>query len=211
MFIHLRSPNTHITYGETMMNKAGYLITGIAMSALLAACGETKQDVADCVFPDAPGTAAPGWVCDQPVEGIEVSAVGSAEKSGAGHDHMKSMAATSARVQLAQNMQVQVRNMIKQYIETTGAADTETVDKVMTSVTKQITNQTLVGTKVYKTRTSPTGALYVLVGMDAASVQQASEQALKTSMKNERALWQQFKAQKGQDELAAEISRMEGN
>ena len=194
------------------MNKAGYLIAGIAMSALLAGCGaEKKQKVADCVFPDAPGIAAPGWVCDEPVAGVEVSAVGSAQKSGAGHDFMKQMASTSARVQLAQNMQVQVRNMIKQYTETTGAADSETVDKVMTSVTKQITNETLIGTKIYKTRTSPTGSLYVLVGMDEKSVQQATEKALKTSMKNERALWQQFKAQKSQDELAAEISKMEGN
>ncbi|MCW9014886.1 MAG: LPP20 family lipoprotein [Gammaproteobacteria bacterium] len=193
------------------MNKAAYLIAGVAMSAFLAGCGGTKEEVADCVFPDAPGTAAPGWVCDEPVEGVEVSAVGSADKSGAGHDFMKQMAATSARVQLAQRMKVQVRNMIKQYIETTGAADSETVDKVMTSVTKQITNETLVGTRIYKTRTSPTGSLYVLLGMDEASVEQATKNAVKTSMKNERALWQQFKAQKSQDELAAEISKMEGN
>ena len=193
------------------MNKAAYLMTGIAMSALIAGCSDKKQEVADCVFPDAPGTAAPGWVCDQPVGGIEVSAVGSAEKSGAGHDFMKSMAATNARVSLAQNMQVQVRNMIKQYVETTGAADSETVDKVLTSVTKQITNETLVGTKIFKTRKSPGGSLYVLVGMDEASMQKATEKALKTSMRNERALWQQFKAQKGQDELAADISKMESN
>lgn len=193
------------------MKKAAYLLTGIAMSALIAGCSDKKQEVADCVFPDAPGTAAPGWVCDEPVSGIEVSAVGSAEKSGAGHDFMKSMAATNARVSLAQNMQVQVRNMIKQYVETTGAADSETVDKVLTSVTKQITNETLVGTKIFKTRKSPGGSLYVLVGMDEASMQKATEKALKTSMRNERALWQQFKAQKGQDELAADISKMDAN
>ena len=193
------------------MNKAAYLITGIAMSALIAGCSDKKQEVADCVFPDAPGSSAPGWVCDEPVSGIEVSAVGSAEKSGAGHDFMKSMAATNARVALAQNMQVQVRNMIKQYVETTGAADSETVDKVLTSVTKQITNETLLGTKIFKTRKSPGGSLYVLVGMDEASMQKATEKALKTSMRNERALWQQFKAQKGQDELAADIAKMETN
>jgi len=194
------------------MNKVAYLVAGIAMSALIAGCGaKKKEEVADCVFPDAPGTAAPGWICDEPVPGVEVSAVGSATKSGAGHDFMKSMAATSARVQLAQNMKVQVQNMVKQYVETTGAADTETVDKVLTSVSKQITNETLIGTKIYKTRTSPTGALYVLVGMDPASVEQAAKNALKTSMNNERALWQQFKAKKGQDELAAEIAKMKAN
>ncbi len=191
------------------MKMAATLALGISLSALLTACGGTKEKVADCVFPDAPGTSAPGWVCDQPVKGMEISAVGSAEKSGAGHDFMKTMAATNARVTLAQNMKIQVQNMIKQYVETTGAADTETVDKVLTSVTKQITNETLIGTKIYKTRKSPGGSLYVLLGMDKASMQAATEKALKTSMRNEQALWQQFKAQKGQDELAAEISKMD--
>ena len=195
-----------------MMNKAAYLVAGVAMSAILAGCGgKTKEDVADCVFPDAPGTEAPGWICDEPVEGVEISAVGSADKSAAGHDFMKQMAATSARVQLAQRMKVKVQNMIKQYVETTGAADHETVDKALTSVTKQITNETLVGTKIYKTRTSPTGSLYVLLGMDPNSVETAAQNAIKTSMNNERALWQQFKAQKAQDELAVEITKMEGN
>ena len=196
------------------MKKAVYLIAGVAMSAFLVGCGDNVKEeamVADCVFPDSPTTPAPNWICDGPIEGAKVTAVGSAVKSGAGHSFMKQMAATDARVQLAQRMKVQVKNMIKQYVETTGAADSETVDKVMTSVTKQITNETLVGTKIFMSRSSPKGSLYVVLGMNKDSVAQATQKALKTSMKNERALWQQFKAQKGQDELAAEISKMEGN
>ncbi|MDH5516968.1 MAG: LPP20 family lipoprotein [Gammaproteobacteria bacterium] len=186
------------------------LLTSVAMVSLLAACGGKKvDDVPDCVFPDATDTRAPGWVCDEPVAGVTVSAVGSAQKSGAGNSFMKQMAATDARVQLAQNMKVEVRNMIKQYVETTGAADAETVDKVNTSVTKQITSQTLVGTRIFKSRISPKGTLYVLLGMDSASVKTAAENAVKTSMNNERALWQQFKGAKSQDELAAEIAKME--
>lgn len=192
--------------------KMGYkLLTGAAMVSMLVACGGKKEPEAagpDCVFPDAPSVAAPGWVCDEPVAGVQVSAVGSAQKSGAGTSHMKQMAATDARVQLAQNMQVEVRNMVKQYVETTGAGDAETVDRVNTSVTKQITSQTLVGTKIYKTRVSPNGTLYVLLGMDDGSVKAAAENALKTSMNNDRALWQQFKASKAQDELAADIANM---
>ena len=194
-----------------MKKNTGLLgISVLAMSLFLAACGsdDVKEDVADCVFPDAPSAAAPGWICDEPVEGVEVSAVGVAEKSAAGHSFMKNMAATDARVQLAQSMKVHVQNMVKQYAETTGAADSETVDKVNTSVTKQITDETLVGTKIFKTRTSPNGALYVLLGMDASVAATATENALKTSMNNDKALWQQFKAQKGQDELAASIANM---
>lgn len=185
-------------------------ISVAVFSILLSACGsdEVKQAAPDCVFPDAPNSSAPGWICDQPVEGIEVSAVGVAEKSAAGHSFMKNMAATDARVQLAQSMKVHVQNMVKQYAETTGAADTETVDKVNTSVTKQITDETLIGTKIFKTRTSPNGDLYVLLGMDAAMAAQATENALKTSMGNDKALWQQFKAEKAQDELAADIANM---
>ena len=192
------------------MNTGLIGISGVMLTLLLTGCGsdEIKQEAPDCVFPDSPTTDAPGWVCDQPVEGVEVSAVGMAEKSAAGHSFMKNMAATDARVHLAQSMKVHVQNMVKQYAETTGAADSETVDKVNTSVTKQITDETLVGTKIYKTRTSPNGTLYVLLGMDAAMAAQATENALKTSMGNDKALWQQFKAQKAQDELAADIANM---
>ena len=183
-------------------------ISAAVMALVLNSCGsdEVKQAAPDCVFPDAPSATAPGWICDEPVEGVAVSAVGVAEKSAAGHSFMKNMAATDARVQLAQRMRVQVQNMVKQYAETTGAADSETVDKVNTSVTKQITDQTLMGTKIYKTRTSPNGALYVLLGMDATAMAEATQNALRTSMGNDSALWQQFKAQKAQDELAAAIA-----
>ena len=187
------------------------LLTIVVTTALLlTSCSsdEVKQAAADCVFPDAPGAAAPGWICDEPVEGIPVSAIGVAEKSAAGHSFMKNMAATDARVQLAQSMKVHVQNMVKQYAEVTGAADSETVDKVNTSVTKQITDETLIGTKIVKTRTSPNGTLYVLLGMDPSTAAAATENALKTSMNNDRALWQQFKSKQGQDELAAAIANM---
>lgn len=185
-----------------------FAASGVALSVLLSACGseEVKPVALECAFPDAPSVPAPGWVCDEPVEGVEVSAVGSADKTGAGVSFAKNMAATDARVQMAQAMKVHVQNMVKQYAETTGAADSETVDKVNTSVTKQITDQTLTGTKRYKSIVSPNGTVYVLIGMDEATAAKATQEAVRTSMNNEKALWQQFKAQKGQDELAAAIA-----
>ncbi|GAA6135556.1 hypothetical protein NBRC116188_23460 [Oceaniserpentilla sp. 4NH20-0058] len=182
-----------------------------ALTLSLTACfgggGETKP-VLDCTFPDAPQTAAPGWVCDEPVPGLAVSAVGSADKSGAGMNFMKQQATAAARVQLAQMMKVQVQNLVKQFAETTGVGDSETVDKVNTSVTKQITNETLVGTRMYKSKTSPNGTLYVLVGLDDQAAGLIHETALKTSMNNEKALWQKFQANKAQDELARDIANM---
>lgn len=187
----------------------------VSLSAVLlmglSACGSTPAKVAaapECTFPNSmPKEAAPGWVCDEPVPGIAVSAVGSAQKSQAGLAFMKQMASADARVQLAQSVRIQVANMIKQYAETTGAAGQETVDQVNSSVTKQITNESLSGTKILKSTTGPDGTLYVLVGLDEESAQKITETAIKTSMNNDRAAWQQFRAQKGQDELAAEIAK----
>lgn len=184
-------------------------------SLLLAGCAsgpqQPQQPVASCVFADGSNQPAPEWVCGAPVEGIDLSAVGYADKSAAGPNFMKQMAATAARVELAQTMRVEVQNMIKQYAETTGAADSETVDMVNTSVTKQITKETLIGSQIFRQMPTPSGGMVVLVGLDADTVNKLAEQALKTSMNNERALWQKFQAEKSFDELANEISRMEGS
>jgi hypothetical protein len=185
------------------------------LAVALAGCSGGKEAVkpvklapVECVFPDAPKHEAPAWICDAPVEGIAVSAVGSHEKSAAGPAFIKEQAAAAARVNLAQQMRVYVTNMVKQYVETTGAASSETVDKVNTSVSKLITAETIVGSRVYRSTTSPNGSIYVLVGLDPNVTREAAETALKTSMNNERALWQQFKAKNSQEELAADIARM---
>lgn len=191
-----------------MSNKLNVLLISAVALGLAACAGTSKKDVvAECVFPNTE-KAAPLWVCDGPVEGVAVSAVGSFPKSAAGTDFMKQQAATSARVKLAQQMKVHVQNSIKQYAETTGAGDKETVDQVYTATTKQITDQTLVGTKIFRSAQGPDGAMYVLLGMDEASTQKLTESALKTSMNNEKALWQKFQAGKAQDELAADIAKM---
>ena len=189
------------------IKKLFFAVIGSVSVLTLSACGGgVKEEMHACVFPDTPSAPAPAWICDEPVEGIVVSAVGTAAKSNAGHSFMKNMAATDARVQLAQSLKVHVQNMVKQYAETTGAADSETVDRVNTSVTKQITDETLVGTRVVKTMVSPNGMLYALVGIDSAAAAQATADAVRTSMKNENALWQQFKAKVAQDELAEAIA-----
>lgn len=183
----------------------------IFSTVMLAACGSKKvQEPADlfveCTFPDAFKTEAPVWVCGQPVAEYPMAATGSAAPSKAGFDFMKEQAAAGARVQLAQQMQVHVTNMVKQYVETTGQGDSETVDQVRTSVSKVITDQFLIGSRVVGTRTSPNGHLYVLVAVDAENQLLNTQSALFTSMNNDNALWQQFRAEQGFEELAREIA-----
>jgi len=184
--------------------------TAVAMLGLVACGGkDTKKEmVADCVFPNTE-KAAPGWVCDEPVPGLDVQAVGIAEPSKAGISFMKDMAAADARGRLAEQTKVRVNKMVKKYLGTTGVADTETVDAAASSTLKTITTEELVGSKVYKTRTGPNGRLFVLLGLDAAAAERIVAKAAKTSMNNDQAMWQQFLAKKSFDEMAADIAKTE--
>jgi len=163
--------------------------------------------VADCVFPNQ--QPAPGWTCHEPVPGLEVQAVGTSEVSKAGIAFMNNRAKADALANLAEQFKVKVSKMVKNYIGTTGMGTDETVDAAASSTIKTISSQTLSMAKIYKSRVGPEGRRYVLVGLDEPKTRAAVEQAVKTSMKNEKALWQEFKAQKSHDEMAAGIAAME--
>lgn len=180
---------------------------------LLTACGKDDgpknvdniSNSPDCVFPDSPDNSAPSWVCDEPVKGIEVSTVGIAEPTKAGISYQKQQAETDGRVRMAQRIRTRVQNLIKQYAETTGIGDSQTVDRVNSSVTRQLTNQELVGSRLYTSLASPNGALYVLMGIDKDSVNNLLEDALDNSINDDSAVWQKIQAGKAHDELVEEI------
>ncbi|TYL47101.1 LPP20 family lipoprotein [Marinomonas sp. IMCC 4694] len=192
------------------------LVSLLVSSVVLVACSKEVINapvaaIPDCVFADGSNQAAPDWVCGAPLEGVALSAVGYSEKSAAGPNYMKQMAATAARVELAQVLSVDLQNMVKQYVETTGAGDAETVDRVNSVVTKQVTEQKLIGSKVVRQMPTPTGGLVVLVGLNPAEAEEAAEGILRSSMRNEAALFQKMEAEKSFDELAAEIVKRRAN
>ena len=184
-------------------------MTAALTAALMVGCASKPDSVADCTFPDTPDLGAPDWICDAPVDGVAVSAVGSFRATKAGTQFQKTQATAAARNQLAAQMKVHVKRLVKNYVETTGVGDDETVDAVSSDVSKQITNETLHGTKVFKTRVNPkSGVMYVLVGMDPANAAANAQEALKTSYNNQKAMWQKFMAKKAHAELDAEIDKI---
>ncbi|MGK0289703.1 MAG: hypothetical protein ACI86H_001149 [bacterium] len=187
-----------------MLNK---LVVGVSLLALVG-CAPSKP--LECGFPDSPERPAPRWVCDMPVDGVDVSAVGSHPYNAATPvSFQKQMAVAKARTTLAQQMKVHVKNLIKQYMATTGTGKNVSVDSMNSSVTKQVTSATLVGSRPFRTITNPdTKTLYVLVGLSPALAAKASKQALNSSYKNDKALWQKFLAKKADNELDKEISKI---
>jgi ribosomal protein S20 len=181
--------------------------TALAFSLIgLTGCMNSQPNFEQCKID---GIDAPSWVCDggATMEG-GLFAVGSAEPSPLGRSFQRTEATAAARDALARQIGIKVKNMFKQFQATTGIGDAQTADKATQNVSKQVASQTLAGSKVIKTWISPKGTMYVLVGMpDPAAVQQTVKNAVKTSLKNDQALWQKFLAQKADKELDAAVDK----
>lgn len=175
----------------------------VALALVLVGCGkeEPKQQLADPCF-----VGAPAWVLNPQVEGA-LAAAGSAKKSAAGMQFTRDAAMANARSEIARMIEVKVSTMVKDFTQVTGVGDSETVDKVSSSVSKQIASQSLQGTSQKDIWMSPCGELYVLVVLNPKQVAELTKQQVTTSFKNDQALWQQFQAKKAQDELDAAVDK----
>ena len=143
---------------------------------------------------------APKWTCIPDVDD-DYFGVGIAQKSAAGMAHMRRVALANGRSDLAQQITSKVKDKITIYSGTTGVGEDETVDQAIEAVTKQLAQVKLVGSKAIDSWTAPSGALYLLVTVSKNSTNKQIQQNIKTSYKNERALWQQFKAKNALEEL----------
>ncbi|HUH42085.1 MAG TPA: LPP20 family lipoprotein [Sulfurimonas sp.] len=148
---------------------------------------------------------APKWTCIPEVSGY-YAGVGIAEKSAAGMDHMRRVAMANGRSDLAQQIQTLVKDKVSLYTGTTGIAASETVDKTTESVTKQVAKVNLSGSKAVDMWNAPSGAIYMLVTVSKDSTNEQIRDNIKTSFKNDNALWQQFKAKNALEDLEREFS-----
>jgi len=186
-------------------------ISSIALAALVAAIITGCSDKAD-PKPDSQAdfrckqenVLAPKWTCIPMVDGA-YAGVGVAEKSAAGMGHMRKVAVANGRSDLAQQIKSQVKDKIETFTRTTGNGNNETVDQVTTAVSKQLAKVDLQGSKGVDTWLSPSGSLYMLVTVPESSVNKAVKNSVKTSFKNDNALWQQFQSQNALEKLDSEF------
>jgi len=187
------------------------LSIAVAGSIMFSGCGSSSQPskpaktFASCSIK---GVQAPDWVCMPEYKG-SIVAVGIAKPNAAEDLSMqRAEAMADARDALARQIEIKVKNMFKKYVATTGAGKAQTYEKATQNVSKQIANQTLRGSKQLSFWQHPkTGELFLLVGVPTESVKEGMEKAIKTTFKNDEALYQEFKAQKAQGELDKELEK----
>lgn len=186
------------------------------MALSLAACNSTQtveqaQQFAQCTFPDAPTTEAPAWICDVMPTDLEAGAMGYAKKSAAGMGVMRKVAINEARVQLAAQFQTDVNNLFKQAVQssvnTTNDVAVENVVETFENVTKNVVTRSLSNSKLIVSQVSPTGGLYVLVGMDKATFQANVDQVVDAASKDAK-LWNQFNNEKAAEDLTNALNSL---
>jgi len=180
-----------------------------AVSVVFTGCSSKEDSIqADMTYVDPEFQGAPKWVMVPHVQGF-VSEVGSAPRNAADDkSFQRAEAMANARDNIARQISINVDNMFKSFKAATGSAKDATFDRSSETVSKQIASQSLNNTVVKDTWISRNGNLYVLMAINTDSVIATTEEAIKTSFKNDKALYQKFLAQKAQDELAQELEKL---
>ena len=180
------------------------VLIGIAVLAFtLAGCGSKRIDneAMEEEFENAPE-----WVLTGHEEDV-FSAVGSARIGDSGMQFAKNAALAQARNELANQLSVRISSLVDNFTRQTGLGDTQMVDRLSKQVIKQVTSETLNGSRQKDVWISPSSDLYVLVVMDKEAVKHAVRNRVISSFQEEEAQWQEFKAKEGKKELDQEIDR----
>lgn len=192
-----------------MMKNISKIALSLALAAFVSACSSKEEPKPQNELPTdfqckQENVLAPNWTCIPDVPGF-YAGVGVAENSAAGIAHMRRVAVMNGRSDLAQQIQTQVKDKVEGFTRATGNGSAETVDKVTTAVTKQVAKVDLAGSKAVNMWQAPSGALYMLVTVPQSEVNKKVKDAVKTSFKNDEALWQQFQSQQALEKLDAEF------
>lgn len=192
-----------------MLKRLCILMIILAAVALpLTGCGKKVKQV-DNEALEEEFKHAPAWVLNG-YEDNSISAVGSAVIGKSGMQFAKTEALAHGRNELARQMSTKVKALVNNFVEQTGLGDEQLVDRFSKQVTKQITNETLSGSRQKDLWISPSKELYVLVVMDPTAVKQTVKKQLTTTYQSDQARWQAFKAKNGEAELDKEIEKTFG-
>ncbi|MEA3384378.1 MAG: LPP20 family lipoprotein [Campylobacterota bacterium] len=191
---------------KTILKTASVAVLATTIfTGCIGGAGQPAKDFSKCY---KQGEEVPKWVCKPRMEGALV-AVGTGEAGALQEDE----AMADGRDKLASQLSIKVSNLMKKFVATTGTGKDQTTDKAMSKVSKQLASETLVGTKKYDMYETSKGTLFILVGMptNQGDLNKKIDSAVKTSFKNDQAMYQKFLASKASGELDAELEKAGNN
>jgi len=185
----------------------GSLAAAAVLATTFVGCGDKDPKPEESDFRcHIDNVLAPEWACGNSGLDGAITSVGSAPLSKLGQGFSRREAVANGRSSLAQQIQTLVKDKVETFARSTGVGGDEVADKVSTQVSKQAAKVSLTGSKQMKYWQHPgTKELYVLVGVSESSLNQEVKSQVKSSYKNDNALWQQFQAKNALEGLEKEF------
>ena len=192
--------------------KRSNLVILLSSALVLTACGSTQQPTES--EPKTSVSGIPQWVLN-PVVDNAIAAADCVKFSGNISIDQK-MAAANARQALAQQIETRVESLDKTYANRTDANEETTTGATFSSVSKQVTKQKLTGARVVKSdvvKIAGKDQFCVMVTLSPNVTQDLFSSIINESKravnpKDEKFLYQEFKAYKAEQDLDKEIKRL---
>jgi hypothetical protein len=184
------------------------IIFSVSLMPILNGCGSKAKRI-DNEPLEQEYEHAPDWVLAEYQE-KKFSAVGSAHIGKGGIQFARTEALATARSELASQVSVSVRRLVNTFAQQTGIGDDQTLDAFSKQVSKQVTNETLAGSREKEMWISPSSDIYVLAVLEAELVKASVRRQVISGYQQDSAQWQAFQASNGNEELDAEIEKVFG-
>jgi hypothetical protein len=183
-------------------------LVSLTLLLVLAGCSKKVKKIDNERF-EKEYEHAPDWVLAE-TDSDKFSAVGSARIGKGGIQFARTEALANARSELARQVSVKVRGLVNTFAQQTGLGDEQTIDAFSKQVSKQVTDETLSGSREKDTWISPSEDIYVLAVLDKMEVKASVRRQVISGYQQDSAQWQEFKAKNGNAELDAEIEKAFG-
>ncbi|RJE78097.1 hypothetical protein CWB96_18345 [Pseudoalteromonas citrea] len=185
------------------------ILTTLIIAGTLSACSATKDNSAA----DS-SVNIPEWVLNPVVEN-GIAAADCIKYSGNISIDQK-MAVANARLALAQQIETRIEGLDKTFANRTDVNDESSVGTTFSSVSKQLTKQTLNGSRIVKADVVEIGGKDYFCALTTLSPELTKtlfkdlikETKPKINAKDEQFLYQEFKAFKAEQDLDKEIAKL---
>jgi len=172
-----------------------YRILALTMAMILSGCASSRSGSTEA----SRMGDVPSWFLMPPTAEDAIYGVGSAKKQ---NPSLARKAATArARDEIAQSVNVKVTNMLKDFMQESGVGENAQALEFTESVSKQVASVSLQGSSIKEAYVGKDGTFYVMVEYPLNSLRQASL----NEAKKQEALYNEFKATQGFNELEEAI------